>query len=101
MRVRALRHRESPLWALVVRVRTGEAGLTGSLTSRQLLSADLDERRHARWIDAEALSNEVLVGTQSLQTKSDPIGPREVVEVRRFHHTKVPNTEEGSLSISY
>src|ERR1700753_4075872 len=35
MRVRALRHRESPLWGLVVRVRTGETGLTGSLACRQ------------------------------------------------------------------
>jgi len=54
------------LWGRRVRIRIGEAELSGWLTRGQLLSTDIDEGRHARGIDAEALSYEVLVGAQLL-----------------------------------
>jgi hypothetical protein len=89
------------LWGLRVRIRIGEAELSRSPARCQLLSADLDEGRHARRIDAETLSYEVLIGTQLLQTKADPIGPREVIDVPRLHRSKVPDTEDATLSIRY
>jgi hypothetical protein len=46
-----------------------------SLLRCQLLSPNLEESRYARRVDFETISDQVVVGTQVLQTQADPIGP--------------------------
>jgi hypothetical protein len=67
----------------------------------QLPLTDFDEGGHARWIDTETLSDEVIVGSQFAQTQSDPVRPREVIKVRKLHRSRVPQSRPGSLSTWY
>jgi hypothetical protein len=50
--------------------------MVGSLIRCQLPPTDLDEGRHARGVDSQTVSNEVVVGSQLPQPQSDSVGPR-------------------------
>jgi hypothetical protein len=69
--------------------------LRGLLFGCQLLSSDLYEGRHARWVHSETLSNQVIVGSQFAQTQPDPIRPRQIIGVRRRHRSSVPESWPG------
>jgi hypothetical protein len=75
--------------------------LLESLLGRELLSTDLYEGRHACGIHSEAVSNQVIVGSQFPESQSDPIGPRQVVKVGRLHLSSLFETGLGTLSTRY
>jgi hypothetical protein len=72
-----------------------------SLFGLELPSTDLDEGRHARWIDSETVSDEVVVSPQLPQTQSDPISTRQVTEIRGLHSFKLAENDAGTLSSGY
>jgi hypothetical protein len=79
----------------------GLSGLRKSLFGGQLPSTDLDERRHARGIHPETVSDEVIVGSQFAQTQSEAVRPRQVTELRWIHHSRVSESGLGALSTRY
>jgi hypothetical protein len=75
--------------------------LMASRIGSQLPPTDLDEGRHGRGIDSDALSDEGIVGSEFPQLQSDPVGPRETVEARGLHPSRVKEIGRGTLSTRY
>ena len=75
--------------------------LPASKIGSELPSTDLDEGRYGRGVDSEAVSDEVVVGSEFAETQSDPIAPRKVIEARGLHHSRVKEIGRGTLSTRY
>jgi hypothetical protein len=76
-------------------------GLRESRFGCQLPSTDLNERRHARGIHSETVSDEVIVGSQFAQAQSDAVRPGQVTELRWIHRSRVSESGLGALSTRY
>ena len=89
------------LWSVRPELDPARRCVPRSFFGGKLLSTDLYEGRHASGIHSETVGYEVVVGAQIPQTQSDPIGPRQVIKMKRLHQLRVPESGLWTLSTRY